>query len=470
MKSAEHIRKQERIKDSLSLSKSFFQPKLTVNQPNDVYEQEADAMADRVMRMAIPDHNENTFFKPVGDNIQRKCQHCEDEEKLHRKETSADKVEGSYQLDNYVGSLGSSGQALPQSSRQFFEPRFGQDFSNVRLHTDSVAAKSAQSINALAYTTGNNIVFNSGQYSPESDGGKRLMAHELTHVVQQKNQNLTEIGTIRRVPQEPTLGETKTPKTNLPMKSLKGMDIQKLFNMSADDRKKWYIEKLGAYESQLKESANNNVVPVQLLALVILNELADIDYKDILQSELGVTKGSLGIAQIQIDTVKNDNLFDDITEQEGKEAYKQMVTNAVRPGLSRYAARWMEDADKDKRMAINRRLQIPQYAIEAAAKEIRILLDRMMANRGADWQTRFGFVHAGIKAPLNAQGIYDDVKGTDQREKEMNLANLITGAYNSPKIIQTANSSEDVFPNANIHGDNSRDIAGELFDFKLFRP
>jgi hypothetical protein len=164
---------------------AFFQSKLSVNQPNDVYEQEADSMADRVMRMTDPG-NENAFFKPAQIIIQRKCQHCEEEEKVQRKERSGAAAQGSHELDSYISSLGSSGQALPESSRQFFEPRFGQDFSNVRLHTDSVAAKSAQSINALAYTTGNNIVFNSGQYAPESDSGKKLMAHELTHVVQQK--------------------------------------------------------------------------------------------------------------------------------------------------------------------------------------------------------------------------------------------------------------------------------------------
>lgn len=168
-------------------SKPFFpghlvQPKLQVNEPGDRYEQEADAMADKVMRMTT---GESTFFKPAQTVVQRKCQHCEDEEKLHRKQNSDAATQGSHALDNYVGSLGASGQSLPENSRQFFEPRFGQDFSNVRIHTDSVAAKSAQSINALAYTTGNNIVFNNGQYSPESDSGKRLMAHELTHVVQQ---------------------------------------------------------------------------------------------------------------------------------------------------------------------------------------------------------------------------------------------------------------------------------------------
>ncbi|NOW93890.1 DUF4157 domain-containing protein [Mucilaginibacter sp. SG564] len=163
----------------------FFQPKLTINQPNDVYEQEADAMADKVMPMAIPNHNQNVFFKPVGDSIQRQCQHCEEEGKLHRKESSDSNVQGGYELDNYVGTLGSSGQALSQASRQFFEPRFGRDFSNVRIHTGLEAEKSTQSINALAYTTGNNIVFNTGQYAPESNSGKKLIAHELTHVVQQ---------------------------------------------------------------------------------------------------------------------------------------------------------------------------------------------------------------------------------------------------------------------------------------------
>lgn len=81
--------------------------------------------------------------------------------------------------------LGEGGKPLPQEVRNFYEPRFGYDFSNVRPHTDPVDAKSAQSINALAYTSGNNIVFNKGQYSPETESGKRLLGHELTHTIQQ---------------------------------------------------------------------------------------------------------------------------------------------------------------------------------------------------------------------------------------------------------------------------------------------
>lgn len=165
---------------------AFFQAKLTVNQPNDIYEQEADAMADKVMRMADVSANNDAFFKPAFSQVQRKCQACEEEEKhVHRKEANESGVQGNNDLDSYVSSLSSSGQSMTATSKSFFEPKFGHDFSGVKIHTGEVAAKSAQSINALAYTTGNNIVFNTGQYSPETDSGKKLMAHELTHVVQQ---------------------------------------------------------------------------------------------------------------------------------------------------------------------------------------------------------------------------------------------------------------------------------------------
>jgi hypothetical protein len=169
----------------------FIQTKLSINTTGDPFEQEADAMADKVMRMKdsfSPTAHGNNSIDPVA--IQRTCQHCEDEEKhVRRKEKSASEMQESSNLDNYIGSLNSSGHAIPESSRQFFEPRFGQDFSNVRIHTDPVAAKSAKAINALAYTTGNHIVFNQGQYAPGSESGQRLMAHELTHVVQQGSKN-----------------------------------------------------------------------------------------------------------------------------------------------------------------------------------------------------------------------------------------------------------------------------------------
>lgn len=168
--------------------KPIVQPKLTINQPNDVYEQEADAVADKVMKMTGNDTVQTKFFNPSISFIQRVCAHCEEEKKeMQRKEMNGDKTNDNSDLESYVNNLNSSGQSLPAEVRDFYSPRMGFDFSNVKVHTDSIAAKSAQSINALAYTTGNNIVFNSGQYSPSTDRGKRLLGHELTHVVQQHN-------------------------------------------------------------------------------------------------------------------------------------------------------------------------------------------------------------------------------------------------------------------------------------------
>lgn len=181
------------------------QAALKIGQPNDVYEQEADRVADQVMRMpdaAIQIQNNSS-------SIQRTCAPCSQEyaaaaqeqrvvnpanlcpkcaaegekPKIQLKpEPSTDT--GSLVPDNFVSSLG-AGQPLDRTTRDYFEPRFGADFSNVRVHANQMAAESANSINALAYTLGNNVAFGTGQYQPQTIQGKRLLAHELTHVVQQ---------------------------------------------------------------------------------------------------------------------------------------------------------------------------------------------------------------------------------------------------------------------------------------------
>lgn len=180
---------------------AFFQPKLTVNEPGDMYEQEADAVADKVAGM--PDAAAGgSYFNPSPLNVQRKCQHCEEEEKsMHRKESSNDAQQVTGNNEAYINSLNGKGSPLPQSERNFFEPRMGYDFSSVRIHTGSEAEKSASGVNALAYTHGNNIVFNANQYQPGSASGKKLLAHELTHTIQQ--QSTVSPKRIQRIPGQP---------------------------------------------------------------------------------------------------------------------------------------------------------------------------------------------------------------------------------------------------------------------------
>ena len=83
--------------------------------------------------------------------------------------------------------LRSPGQPLDVETRAFMEPRFGRDFSNVRIHSDSRAADSAQAVDALAYTVGRDVVFDAGQYQPTTSEGRSLIAHELTHTIQQSS-------------------------------------------------------------------------------------------------------------------------------------------------------------------------------------------------------------------------------------------------------------------------------------------
>jgi hypothetical protein len=155
----------------------------TINQPGDKYEQEADRVAEMVMRMStvsapIPVET----YASVG--VQRACAcggTCE------RCKSRKHQGHGHYDVDPTIVNrvLQSSGQPLDAASRKYMEPRLGHDFSRIRIHTDSQAAESAYAVRAKAYATGSHIVFGAGKYSPHTSEGKRLIAHELTHVVQQ---------------------------------------------------------------------------------------------------------------------------------------------------------------------------------------------------------------------------------------------------------------------------------------------
>jgi hypothetical protein len=225
------------------------QPKLRIGQSNDNYEQEADRVADRVMSMPEPkqslvnsdsslesraqrqstcpgctekEEEETVQSKPIGDQItplvqrqeepeeeeeeepvqakmiennqlQRQEEEPEEEEeeedekiKIQTKQSSNQTPHITPGLQKQIQSMKGGGQPLPQSTRSFFEPRFGYDFSQVRVHTYAGAAKIAGSIKSKAFTLGKDITFGKGQYAPGTSTGRKLLAHELTHVIQQR--------------------------------------------------------------------------------------------------------------------------------------------------------------------------------------------------------------------------------------------------------------------------------------------
>jgi hypothetical protein len=141
------------------------QTKLAINAPGDKYEQEADRIADLVMAKpahnaigCAPQHIQHFVGQPGG---QMKAP------------ASAGRI------------LASPGRPMPAALRQEMEGRFGYDFSGVRVHTGGAAEESARDVNAHAYTLGRNIVFGAGEYAPRTAEGRRLLAHELTHSLQQ---------------------------------------------------------------------------------------------------------------------------------------------------------------------------------------------------------------------------------------------------------------------------------------------
>jgi Domain of unknown function (DUF4157) len=192
------INKKSKIGDVI-LKKPFFKPtiqkKLSVGSAIDSYEAEADTMANKVMGISEPSPQNVSH---LGALVQKKCAHC-DEEKLQKKpladsitpliQRSSKESTGESQapshVENQINSSKGGGSSMDHGTQNFMESRFGADFSGVRIHTGSQAVQMSRELNAQAFTVGNDIYFNEGKYSPNSDSGKHLLAHELTHTVQQ---------------------------------------------------------------------------------------------------------------------------------------------------------------------------------------------------------------------------------------------------------------------------------------------
>lgn len=175
------------------------QAKLSISQPGDPYEQEADQVTEQVMSSAlVPPIQRKCDACATGGT----CPKCEVVPKFQLKELPGRMTHITPKVESSLASLRGGGQPLPASVRAFFEPRFGQDFSGVRVHTSGEASEAARSIQAKAFTVGQDIAFGAGQFVPESGEGKRLLAHELAHTVQQRNGAFSPQGTrgVQRSP------------------------------------------------------------------------------------------------------------------------------------------------------------------------------------------------------------------------------------------------------------------------------
>jgi hypothetical protein len=153
---------------------------VNVSQPGDASEIEADRVAHTVIR---------SNGSAAG----------EADQTIHRKTSSGQSIP-SHSPAHVRDVISSGGRPLDVDSRNFFEPRFAQDLSDIRIHTDAKAAQSARALDAKAYALGNNVVFGSGEYRPDSEAGRHLIAHELAHVTQSGSSSNVRGDTIYRQP------------------------------------------------------------------------------------------------------------------------------------------------------------------------------------------------------------------------------------------------------------------------------
>jgi hypothetical protein len=161
---------------------------LTVSSPSEPAELEAEALAARVMAPPVGTTTPVRVGAADAGHVHRRCAECDEEH--DRKDAAGPEGEIRRSADGAPRAapkrlLDGGGQPLPAAEREFFEARFGHDFSRVRIHADEHAARSASELSASAFTLKNDIAFAHGRYQPGSDRGRHLLAHELAHVVQQ---------------------------------------------------------------------------------------------------------------------------------------------------------------------------------------------------------------------------------------------------------------------------------------------
>jgi len=176
------------------------QPKLRVGPPGDAYEQEADRMAEAVARGGTG--SEPPSLSAPRGGVQRMCAECAEEEEKELRRKPADTAAIPAGSEFSAADMPEGGAPLGQPVRSLMEPLFHSDFGGVRIHTGDRAAAAADKVRARAFTLGEEIVFGPGEYRPDTVAGRSLLAHELTHVVQQTGSASSAAGTVQRAVQE----------------------------------------------------------------------------------------------------------------------------------------------------------------------------------------------------------------------------------------------------------------------------
>lgn len=239
----------------------------------------------------------------------------------------------------------------------------------------------------------------------------------------------------------PTLDSAGTKATELPSAGLTAMNAADMAKLGVAGRQEWYAKSLAKFHAQICESGARHGVPPLLLAAILLNEMADISWKDVAQMGFNLNSGSLGIGQIQ-------------------------VTTAMATGVL---------PTKDRAEAA-RLLRIPQWNIEATAAEVARIVKDMGAHTDKPWQRNFSYTGGDPRAIFSAVAHH-------KLSAHSAAVAMVAAAYNSPGIVRTTKGRLDelapaasstweqlkaVFPNAVNHGTNAHQIADEMVAAGIF--
>ncbi|NEO86920.1 MAG: DUF4157 domain-containing protein [Spirulina sp. SIO3F2] len=296
-------------------------PKLTVGAANDKYEQEADAMAAQVVQqLNNPPVQRQEYEDKKLDRLQRQSL----VQSIQRTDTNGEGT-ASPELEQSIQQEQGKGQPLADNIRQPMENAFGTSFDGVRIHTDSNADALNQSIQAKAFTTGQDIFFRQGVYAPESQSGQELLAHELTHVVQQ-NSPTVQCQANKIVQRQITDGNgiifSKADAVKILTYYFKLQNIEvtqdwleKEINAYAEDEKHTLLaistDLMNKISGDQGEDSNQNTVNLKDLILAQNNTLINHDDEDILDL---YNEGSISVmnnaTDIDNSSMNNDAIFD----------------------------------------------------------------------------------------------------------------------------------------------------------------
>jgi hypothetical protein len=228
------------------------QPKLKIGAVDDPLEREADRVAALVIRMPAPELS----IAATPPHLSRKCADCEEEEeKLQRKPAGPQSVAGEAPAIVHEV-LRSPGEPLDDATRAFMEARFGYDFCGVRVHSDAAAEQSARDLNANAYAVGHDVVFGTGRFAPGTLEGRRLIAHELTHVVQQRGSDGIRVGKsnekrdLSPIPQLQVAQRQPIPAVRsqtIPTELRSSANVARMSDEELTARHDWILEVLGGF-------------------------------------------------------------------------------------------------------------------------------------------------------------------------------------------------------------------------------